>query len=312
MAFTVVQPGLLSLLQDAGRFGRHRIGLTTGGPLDPIAFALCNRLLQNDRSATTIEISFGGLELQAGADTSICLTGADMPLTINGEEQAGHSVLPVEAGDRIAVGYAENGCRAYLGVAGGFDIPPSFGSSATVMREGIGGLDGGKLQIGDVLPCAPGTARQRLFLPPEQHPRYHDIATVRVIPGYQQTHFSRYEQRRFFSHAYTVSGMSDRMGYRMEGPAIACDIEGILSEGICLGAIQIPADGQPIVLLNDRQTIGGYPKIGAALSLDLARMAQMKPGGTVYFTPITAHAAHNALHLAASFYARMPLMETPA
>ena len=102
------------------------------------------------------------------------------------------------------------------------------------------------------------------------------------------------------------------MGYRMEGPAIACDIKGILSEGICLGAIQVPADGQPIVLLNDRQTIGGYPKIGAALSLDLARMAQMKPGSTVYFTPITAHAAHNALHLAASFYTRLPLMETPA
>jgi allophanate hydrolase subunit 2 len=135
---------------------------------------------------------------------------------------------------------------------------------------------------------------------------------VRVIPGYQQAHFPRYEQRRFFSHAYTVSDRSDRMGYRMEGPAIACDIEGILSEGICLGAIQIPADGQPIVLLNDRQTIGGYPKIGSALSLDLAQMAQLQPGGTVYFTPITPHAAHNALHLAASFAARQPLMEAAA
>jgi biotin-dependent carboxylase-like uncharacterized protein len=312
MAFTVVQPGLLSLLQDAGRFGRHRIGLSTGGPLDPIAFGLCNRLLQNDNAATAIEISFGGLELQADLDTSICVTGADMPLTIDGEEKPCYTVLPVKAGDRITLGFAERGCRAYLGVAGGFDIPPSFGSTATVMREGIGGLDGGKLKVGDVLPCAPNTARRRLYLQPEKHPRYHDIATVRVIPGYQQAHFSRYEQRRFFSHAYTVSDRSDRMGYRMEGPAIACDIEGILSEGICLGAIQVPADGQPIVLLNDRQTIGGYPKIGAALSLDLARMAQMKPGGTVYFTPITAHAAHNALHLAASFYNRLPLMETPA
>ncbi len=314
MAMTIVQPGLLSLLQDAGRLGQHRIGLTTGGPLDKGAFDLCNRLLQNDTNATAIEVSFGGLELEADSDTFICLTGAAMPLTINGEEQPRYAVLPVKAGDRIQLGYAQHGCRAYLGVAGGFDVAPSFGSAATVVREGVGGLagDGSKLKAGDVLACAEPGQRRRLYLPPEHQPRYHDTVTVRVIPGYQQAHFSRYEQRRFFSHAYRVSDRSDRMGYRMEGPAISCEIEGILSEGICLGAIQIPADGQPIVLLNDRQTIGGYPKIGSALSLDLAQMAQLQPGGTVYFTPITPHAAHNALHLSASFAARQPLMEAAA
>ena len=99
------------------------------------------------------------------------------------------------------------------------------------------------------------------------------------------------------------------MGYHLEGPSISCEIEGILSEGICYGAIQIPADGQPIVLLNDRQTIGGYPKIGSALSLDAAHLAQLKPGDTVHFAPISHHDAHNALHLAASFYNRLPISE---
>jgi len=130
-----------------------------------------------------------------------------------------------------------------------------------------------------------------------------------VIPGYQQAHFSRLQQRRFFSHAFTVSERCDRMGYRLEGPAITCDIDGILSEGICFGAVQIPADGQPIVLLNDRQTIGGYPKIGAVLSLDAARLAQLRPGDTVHFAPINQHAAHNALHLAHAMSGRSRLLE---
>lgn len=312
MTMQVIQPGILSLLQDAGRFGQHRIGLTNGGPLDPEAFACCNRLLGNSAGTTAVEVSFGGLRLQAQVHSFICVTGASMPLYINGVEQALWTVHPVKPGDDISLDFAESGCRAYLGVADGFQVEASFGSSATVVREGIGGLGGAKLQAGDQLPCPEVSQRKRLQLLPEHRPHYHDIVTVRVIPGYQQHHFSRLQQRRFFSHRYTVSDRSDRMGYRLEGPAIKGDIEGILSEGICQGAIQIPADGQPIVLLNDRQTIGGYPKIGAALSLDAARLAQLKPGGSVYFAPISPHGAHNALHLAHSFFRRQPLQEIPA
>ncbi len=309
MSLRVVQPGLLSLLQDSGRFGQHRIGLTNGGPLDAEAFDYCNRLLDNAPGSTAIEVSFGGLQLQAGTDTFICVTGADLPLSINDKEMPLWEVLPVKVGDKINLEFSRRGCRAYLGVAGGFEVQPQFGSTATVTRENIGGLTGTKLQAGDVLPCSQVSQRRRLFLPAEWRPRYQDRVTVRVIPGYQQAHFSRLQQRRFFSHAYTVSDRCDRMGYRLEGPAIKCDIDGILSEGICSGAIQIPADGQPIVLLNDRQTIGGYPKIGSALSLDTAHLAQMTPGGTVHFAPITPHAAHNALHLAASFRKRATLQE---
>jgi len=309
VSLKVIHPGLLSLLQDNGRFGRHRIGLTNGGPLDGEAYYYCNRLLDNPQDSTVIEVSFGGMHLEAQTDTLICVTGADLPLHINGEEKPPWEVLPVKAGDDIKLEFARKGCRAYLGVAGGFNIPGQFGSTATVMREHIGGLCGDKLQTGDILPCPTTDKRRRLFLPQDRRPRYQDTVTVRVIPGYQQASFSRLQQRRFFSHSYTVTGRCDRMGYRLEGPAIECEIEGILSEGICAGAIQIPADGQPIVLLNDRQTIGGYPKIGSALSLDTAHLAQLTPGGTVHFAPVTPHAAHNALHLASSFRARVQLQE---
>lgn len=309
MSLKVIQPGILSLLQDSGRRGQHRIGLTNGGPLDREAFDYCNRLLENPVGSTVLEVSFGGVHLQSQVDTFICVTGASLPLRVNSETRSLWEVLPVSAGDDIHLDFAENGCRAYLGVAGGFNIPPSFGSSATVVREHIGGLDGDKLHAGDELPCATVNKRRRLYLPRERRPHYSHEITVRVIPGYQQHHFSRLQQRRFFSHGYTVSDRCDRMGYRLEGPAIECDIEGILSEGICSGAIQIPADGQPIVLLNDRQTIGGYPKIGSAISLDTARLSQLTPGGKVHFAPISPHGAHNALHLASSFARRQPLLE---
>jgi biotin-dependent carboxylase-like uncharacterized protein len=309
MSFKITQAGILSLLQDGGRIGRHRIGLTTGGPLDAHAFNWCNRLLQNKSGATAIEVSFGGLQIEAQVDTFICVTGASMPLRINKVQKDLWRVHRVKAGDLIVLEFSEQGSRSYLGVAGGFTVAPSFGSTATVMRESIGGLSGDKLKVGDSLSCATVAQRRLLYLAESHHPRYLNTATVRVIPGYQQAHFSRVQQRLFFNHAYTVSERCDRMGYRLEGPPISCDIEGILSEGICYGAIQLPADGQPIVLLNDRQTIGGYPKIGSALSIDAAKLAQLKPGGTVHFTPIGHHEAHNALHLTASFQDRITISE---
>ena len=309
MSFEVIHPGILSLLQDEGRYGQHAIGLTTGGPLDPQAYRLCNRLLQNADNCTLLEVSFGGLALLAKVDTFICVTGANMPLRINDEECAPWQVHKVLAGDFIRMDFATEGCRSYFGTADGFDIPPSFGSSATVVREHIGGLNGDKIQAGDQLPCPTISQRKILSVPRQLQPGYGSEIQVRVIPGYQEHQFSRIQQRRFFSNEFVVSDRSDRMGYRLEGSPVQCEIEGILSEGICYGAIQIPADGQPIVLLNDRQTIGGYPKIGSALSLDAAKLSQMTAGGSVHFEPISIHAAHNALAMAHSFDNRLPLEE---
>ena len=302
--FTVVQPGMLSLLQDGGRRGHHRIGLSTGGPLDGYAMRWSNRLVGNDEHATVIEASFGGLELEATVNSLVAVTGGDQPLMINGVERDTWRSHRVEAGDRVSLGFASQFCRSYLAVHGGFDIAPSFGSAATVVREGIGGLDGGKLDAGDDLPAKGTPDGECLKVPDSVRTEYSNEITVRVIPGYQQHHFPRLQQRRFFAGEYTVTDRADRMGYRLEGPAIQCDIQGILSEGICQGAVQVPADGQPIVLLQDRQTIGGYPKIGAALALDTAKLGQLMPGARVRFEPVTPYAADNVFHLAESLFHR--------
>jgi len=305
----VIQPGVLSLLQDTGRLGQHRIGLTTGGPLDKQAFQWANRLCGNtlEDAATAIEISIGGLVLSVEADASIAFAGADMPLKINQHTVKSWQTLRVKAGDRIEVGYATQGARAYLAVAGGFDIPLSFGSTATVAREGIGGLQGAALAKDDQLPFHQYAAPEGLMLAPDDRPDYPTSVTLRVITGYQQDHFSDSQQALFFNSEYTVSEQCDRMGFRLEGQEVKADITGILSEGICYGAIQIPANGQPIVLLNDRQTIGGYPKIGSVFSLDIARLTQLLPGGKVRFTPITQADAHNQLHLAEWRFNNTPL-----
>jgi len=291
--FKVKQPGLLTLIQDRGRFGAHNLGLTNGGPLDSLAFDWANRLLGNDSNASALEISFGGLSLEAGVDTSVVITGAEIPCKINGESINQWQTHSVHQGDAIELGYVTSGTRAYLSVAGGFNIAPSFGSTATVVREKIGGLNGDKLQVGDHLPCASVALAQHYCLGSEAQPRYGNSATLRVVPGYQQDAFDATQQWRFYSSEYLVSDRCDRMGFRLEGEAIHSGMAGMLSEGICHGAIQIPADGQPIVLMNDRQTIGGYPKIGSVIPLDTAKLAQLSPGATIRFESISPEYAHN-------------------
>jgi len=302
--FSVKHPGLLTLIQDSGRFGKHNLGLTNGGPLDVLAFDWANRLLGNDSNATALEISFGGLSLESEIDTAIVVTGAEIPIKINDETMPQWQTHSVKKGDIIELGYTTNGTRAYLAVAGGFSIPLSFGSSATVVREKIGGLNGDKLQVGDHLPCDTRENSQHYRLAEDDRPQYNDGAILRVVLGYQQSAFDPVEHRRFFGSQYQVTDRSDRMGFRLEGEAIKSSIVGMLSEGICHGAIQIPADGQPIVLMNDRQTIGGYPKIGSVIPLDTAKLAQLSPGTTINFESISPEYAHNLHWLAKSQYER--------
>lgn len=295
LGFRVINPGMLTLIQDLGRFGCHNIGLTTGGPLDPLAFKWANKLCANADNTSCLEITIGGLELEVQLDTTFCVTGAKLPLTINGQIKPQWQSLSVHKGDIVKLGFVSEGMRAYLAVAGGFNIEPMFKSVSTVIREGVGGFDGGKISIGQVLPfTANNTAHHRKLNKP---PTYHTEVTLRVLVGYQHEAFTQVQKRIFFSGQYTVSESCDRMGYRLNGPQTKPSIDGILSEGICLGAIQVPADGQPIVLMNDRQTIGGYPKIGSVVSIDLAKLAQCGPGATVTFEEISIEQAHNILHI---------------
>lgn len=303
--FVVKQPGVLSLLQDNGRTGQSHLGLTTGGPLDNYSARWANALLQNDAAATLIECSIGGLQLQATIYTSIVVTGAQLPLTINDKPVALWTVLSIKPGDIIELGLTTAGQRAYLAVAGGFTISPQFGSTATVLRESIGGLNGTKLQAGDSLPACEQRALPLISLPQAYRPVFSAQLTLRLIEGYQAEYFTAIERQRFYLNRYKVTPQADRMGYKLSGPAIQCQQRKLLSEGICQGAVQIPPDGQPIVLLNDRQTLGGYPKIGSVLSLDCNLLAQAGAGTTVLFTPISPQQAHNEIALAHARFNRI-------
>ena len=300
--FKVIQPGFLSLYQDSGRHGWHRLGLTTGGPMDRQAHRWANRLCGNNAHCATLEVTLGGLLLEALIDTCIAFTGADMAVRVNGIVVDRWQSLCVKRGDRIELGMATAGMRGYLAVSGGFLGTPMFGSLASVPREHLGGhrQDGSALQRGDMLHCAALDKRSpcRALLPAGRPPSPAESLRLRVIRGYQASAFSGAQQRLFFSSDYQLTESSDRMGARLAGPAIGSVASALLSEGICLGAVQIPADGQPIILLRDRQTIGGYPKIGAVLSLDLDGLAQLPPGGTVSFESISIEQAHAAVLLA--------------
>lgn len=301
LGLVVTNGGILSLIQDAGRYGAFNLGLTNGGPADSLAFYWANRLCGNELNTSAIEISLGGLQLTAQVDCVIAITGAPMSLTVNGKPKALWQSFLVKAGDTISLGFAQVGVRCYLAVAGGFTIKPSFGSTATVCRESVGGINGNKLVANDILPCQSITNTdhklKHLMLPEHEQPHYANEVVLHTVLSYQQQHFSNIEKRLFFSCQYQVSKHWDRMGYRLQGRGIKADVDGILSEGICYGAVQIPADGQPIVLLNDRQTIGGYPKIGAVISQDGAKLSQCRQGDKVRFEPITMAQADNFFHL---------------
>jgi biotin-dependent carboxylase-like uncharacterized protein len=298
MAFKVIKPGLLALIQDLGRHGHQSIGLTTGGPMDEVAFRWANALLDNDSNSPEIEITFGMFTLEAQADTSIAITGADLAATLNDKSITPWQTYAIKKGDVLAFHQPVWGLRAYLAVKGGFHCEPTLGSVATVVREKIGGLTGkgDKLQKGDLLAYQAFSGHEKRSVPRLAIPNYGN-KEIPVILGYQYQSFSSLDRANFFSSDYTVSSNSDRMGYRLEGQEVHSDLKGIISEGIAYGAIQVPKDGQPIVLLQDRQTIGGYPKMGCVTRVGGGILAQQKPGDIIQFTPITVDQAERERHL---------------
>ncbi|MCK9502924.1 MAG: biotin-dependent carboxyltransferase family protein [Porticoccaceae bacterium] len=298
--FYVIRPGMHSLIQDLGRQGCYRLGLTTGGPADKLSFLWANRLCGNRAHSAALEITFGGMEMEATDETRIAITGAQAPISIDGKPVDNWRSHHLGKGSRLTIGTASRGARIYLAVSGGFQIPPTLASVATVTREAIGGLKGTALNKGDFLPFIP-TGKDRDFaLPPQLRPTMDSAAPLRVIPGWRAADLPRALKRDFFYRSddrlLSLSADSNRMGYRLSGEPLA-DIDRIpaamLSEGIVAGTVQLPASGLPIIMHCDHQTIGGYPKIGTVISTDLWRLAQLPAGSRIRFTPITvANAQH--------------------
>jgi len=297
----VINAGFLTLLQDAGRIQVMHQGLASGGAMDRHAWAWANRLLGNAYNTPSLEITFGGLQLESQVTTRIAVTGAEVSFTLNGTPQPLWSGINVMPGDKLQLGAAKTGLRSYLAVSGGFTVPQKLGGScATLTREGTGGQDetGKKVAQGDLLPCnalSTKDLKKPLFkVPAENIPNYQQPLMLDVILGAQVDRFPAASLACFFNEAYRISPQTDRMGARLDGPALEVIGEKLISEGISLGAIQVTADGQPIILLNDRQTIGGYPKLGAVTPLSLDALAQRLPGSEVRFNAVSLYQAQLA------------------
>lgn len=287
--FKVIRPGFFSSLQDGGRREYEHLGVTSGGPMDAMAANWANRLLDNPAGSTVIEITAGGLELEVQTQTMVAVTGGDLNLTINDTPQVPWRSLWVRPGDCLRFASPRLGFRAYLAVQGGFQVKPVLNSTAAVMRDQLGGLQGnGKpLQEGDLLSVAAmteeGVSRQ---LPQRFMPDYSGPLTLHLIPGYQQLHFSRSAWQQLLQPSFKLDTRSDRMGARVVGEAVQSPALELWSQAISYGAVQIPPDGQPIIMLNDRQTLGGYPVVGNILPLDLFNLAQRQPGTEIRFKVI--------------------------
>lgn len=282
----IINAGPLSLVQDMGRVRHQHLGLAQGGAADGYAFFWANYLLGNHANAAVIEITVGPFEARFDAETIISICGAEMDHTINGTPVSNWGTHRIAAGDVIKFNRAREGLRGYLAIKGGFQTPERFGSRSTVLREKLSGFHSQSLSRNDTVTFSPAHFSSNWInksVPWHYVPDYSNDLELRVIPGYQYRAFSDTAINNFTSDRYRITPQSSRMGYRFEGIAIEWLKSNIISEGIAYGSVQIPPDGQPIILLNDRQTIGGYPKIGCVRRGDCYQLAQRKPGDYVVF-----------------------------
>lgn len=304
-AFRVLTPGPYTTIQDRGRFAFQHMGVPVSGALDAFAFQTANLLLGNDRDAAILEITFTGPNLEVLAETDIALTGADMGPQVNGKPLPMWQSVRVQPGESLTLGQAQTGCRTYLAVTGGIDVPVVMGSRSTYVSGRLGGLEGRPLRAGDILPRGSGALLGKSRRLP-WFPNYPNTIKLRAIPGPQEDYF-RSNIDLFFSSSYRVSAQSNRMGCRLQGPPLERDAEApqsIISEPSMPGNVQVPADGQPIIVLVE-QTIGGYAKVGTVITPDLFKVAQAKPGDIVRFSRITLDAAHRVLSEWSNFLANI-------
>ena len=299
----IVNPGASTTIQDTGRQGVLRHGLAAAGAMDLQAFYWANRLLDNPPGAACLEIMLGGFEAVAERDITIALTGADADITINGRTADHWQTLDLQAGDRLGIGFARTGRMLYLAMPAGVESPVWFGSQSGAPREQIDGLGPVAAKTG-LAPRQPERRVQFCAVPNQFRPDYSRSLTLGLIPGYQYQQFTRDDLRRLTTHDYEITQESDRMGFRLNGPALNSPPTGIISEGITPGALQVPGDGQPIALMNDCQTIGGYPKPGVIAAVDRFRLAQRLPGQSIRFELRDLADAQNDLRLFELFFRR--------
>jgi len=316
MSLEVVRPGLLTTMQDLGRNGYRKYGVTVGGAMDPFALRAANLLVGNGEGEAALEITLDGPALKFHRDALIALCGGDLSPSLDGAPVPMWRPVWVREGGVLRFGVPGLGCRAYLAVAGGFDAALVMGSRSTDLRAALGGWKGRRLQAGDVVGFRPPSplseriaSRLTARLDPGQRsaaapwrisadltPRYGRNPAVRALPGPEWERFDAKAREAFWSGTFSVSPASDRMGYRLSGPALRlAEPFDMISEAVSFGTVQVPPDGNPIVLMADRQTTGGYPRIAQVIAVDLPVMAQVSPGRNVRFRPVALEEAEKLL-----------------
>lgn len=311
MGINVLKPGLLTTIQDTGRYGYQKEGIMVSGAMDKIAIRAANLLTGNEQNLPALEITLLGPTLYFEADYLIAITGADLSPSINGAPVKLWRPTLVKQGSTLAFGAPRRGCRSYMAVAGGFDVPKVMGSYATYLRAGLGGFKGRALQTGDKLTCSkPGdnselywqqlhesisknNYTQTTWAPaPELYPSYEDSPVIRAVKGPEYELFTTGSHDYLWTEKFMVTTTSDRMGYRLQGmPLSLTENKELLSTAVTFGTVQVPAQGQPIVLMADHQTTGGYPRIAQVITADLSLLAQVQPGKFISFEEVTLEKA---------------------
>ena len=309
MTIKVITGGMQTTVQDLGRVGYQAQGVPVGGAMDRVAIRIANLLVGNEESSGALEATIIGPALRFDTDTLIALTGADLEATIEGVTIPLWHPVWAERGTTLRFGHAVDGCRTYIAIGGGVEVPPVFGSRSTYLRARFGGHEGRALKSGDVLHAGvPSTVSSRIAASlagegrrfvvgrwsasPGLRPGYGRDVLVRVIPGAHHDALSDAGRETFATATFRVSSSSDRMGYRLEDAEIALSepLE-MLSEGTTFGTVQLPPGGAPIVLMADAQTTGGYPRVAEVITVDLPIVAQLKPGDRLRFRLVSVDEA---------------------
>lgn len=297
----IIETGFLITIQDGGRTGWRRFGVPLSGAMDRFALAAANHLVGNPAATAGLEAAFSGGRFRADEDLLVAVGGPGWALEVEGRELPGWMAAKINAGDCFSLVMSGQGRWGYLAIHGGVEVTPVMGSRSTYLRAGFGGWQGRALQSGDRLPvrAAPAAIIDGLAsrqLEESALPDYRDAITVGVIPGPHTGAFTEDGLKTFFHEQYLISENSDRMGYRLDGQTIGLRSRAdVLSQGVMPGAIQVPADGRPMVLMSDAQTTGGYALIGVVIHADLPRLAQLMPGGKIRFREVTVAEAESLL-----------------
>ncbi len=292
--FLVIAPGSFTTVQDRGRIGFQHMGIPVSGALDLFACRVANLLVGNPQGRAVLESTIVGPQMAVLKEADIALTGAEMDARLNYQPIESWKTIRVQPGDVLTFQQVKMGCRGYLAVSGGIRVPEVMGSMSTYVGGKIGGYGGRPLKKGDILTCGGGSLMDAPHhLPQKWKPRYPDHVVLRTVAGPQDDHFDE-GRATLCQSEFMVTPKADRMGYRLQGKPIQHTKKAprsIISEPTIPGGIQVPADGQPIILLVE-QTVGGYSKIATVISTDLPKIAQTVPGDTVTFEEVTLDAAH--------------------